>query len=205
MGFAALNQHSASARHWWPLGLPASRIAAATATGDRHMQWRLAEHVPLVHIGAGFNESLRDVPVAVGHGDDHGHDSRRIRQVHVHLVLEQNLDAGPAVLAGGVQQRREAAAIQGLRAVFCSAYALIIAYRAARSFTSAPLPRRNSTHLQDDGEPPPTSVGLLTELLARVDFRPAFSTAWRLRCAGTRDQVQAVSPSGLAEFASAPS
>ena len=129
----------------WLLGVlsvPRLRNAAAPAhvgIFDRHMQRRLAVDVPLVHVGAGFDQALRDIPVAVHHRQRQRRDAIGIRQ----------LDVAPCAAAArrrrpcSSRARRRAAASGRRCACSCSA-ARRVMWRSklrtmARAFTSAPF------------------------------------------------------------------
>ncbi len=99
---------------------------------DGRVEWTLAIHVPLIHIGAGFNQPPRDVPISVHDSDGHRGDAIRIGQININMVLEQDVDAFQAVLARGVHERREAAGVGAFGAALGSDVAFPVAPGAAR-------------------------------------------------------------------------
>ncbi len=114
-------------------GAPAKQSDHRRCAGhDRRIERTLAVHVPLIHIGAGFNQPPRDVPIPVHDGDGHRGDAIRIGQININMVLEQDVDAFQAVLARGVHERREAAGVGAFGAAFGGDVALPVAPRAAR-------------------------------------------------------------------------
>ena len=88
--------------------------------------------VPLIDVGAGFDELLRKVPVRVHDRDVQRRDAVGIRQVDVRAVREQPFHARSAVLARSVEQRREAAGVEALGPTFGLDVPLVIANGGAR-------------------------------------------------------------------------
>ncbi len=105
------------------------RVAAVDSLplADRAEQRRLAEDVPLIDVGARLDEALREIPVRIHDRDLQRRHAVRVRQIDVRAVLQQHVDARDAVLARGVEQRREPAAVEALRPALGRDVPLVVA------------------------------------------------------------------------------
>ncbi len=82
---------------------------------------------------------------------------------------EQHVHARDAVLARGIEQRREAAAVEALRTPLGRHVALVVAIGVERALTSAPLRDQQLHHLGMPARGRPHQRRLSAEVLARVD------------------------------------
>ncbi len=190
---AALHQHVhqlATGGLVRPVVVERIAVVGRLHVGDGHVQRRAPVPIPLVDVGTGLDQALGDVPVGVQHRHRQRRDLRRIAQVHVGLVLQQDLDALAAVLARCIQQRREAATVQRLGAALGRGHALVVAHRAAGVDVGA-LRRQQLDHLRMPARHRPHQRRLPAEVLARIDLRARLQQQLRrLDVAGARDQVQ---------------
>ena len=103
----------------------------------------------------------------IHHRDGQRRDAIRIRQQDVGAVLHQHLDAGAAVLADGIQQRREAAGVGVLVALLLRDVAFEVAHDGARVHVGA-LRGQQLDHLGVMPRGGPHQRGLAAEAFGRI-------------------------------------
>ena len=135
---------------------------------DRREQRRFSEDVPLIDVGARLDQLLRQVPVGVHDRHEQRRHAIGIRQVDVRLVLEQHLHARRAVLARGIEQRRQSAAVQVLGTPLGRHVTLVVAIDGARVDVGA-LGDQQLHHLRMPARRRPHQRGLSAPLLLRID------------------------------------
>ena len=135
---------------------------------DRREQRRFSEDVPLIDIGAGDDQLLRQVPVGVHDRHEQRRDAIRIRQVDVRPVLEQHVHARHAVLTCGIEQRRQSTAVQVLGTPLGRHMTLIVAIDGARIDVGA-LGDQQLHHLRMPARGRPHQRGLSAPLFPRID------------------------------------
>ena len=156
----------------------------AVALIDRGVERRFTEDVPLVDVGAGLDQLPRQVPVGVHDRHEQRRGAVGIRQVDVGLVLHQHVHARHAVLARGVEQRRQTAASRLFGRPSAVDVTLVVAIGRGGVDVGA-LGDEELHHLRMAARRRPHQRRLPAELLFRIDGGPAIQQQLgRLHVAG---------------------
>src|SRR5690606_28149492 len=113
---------AASGHIEWVIGAHFSGLVAT----DDAVQRGVTEHVPLLYVGAAFNQGFGDVPVGIDDRQYQRRDTVRIGLVEVGAFLDQHFHAAEAVFTHGEQQGRQAAAVEVLGTAFLGHVALVV-------------------------------------------------------------------------------
>ena len=98
----------------------------------RHVERRAAVEVPLVDVGARFDQVRGEIEVQIHDRHDQRRHAMRIRQIEIGAAGDELLRALDAAFARRVQQRREAALVHVLRPRLADDLALPVAHGAVR-------------------------------------------------------------------------